>query len=176
MRQSNAALLEPLTVMATPYTIYRRLPTLRQRSRRIAAIAAFTGFPLQLLGYSALVEPGYLPSLVWAPVSIALFSATVVGLVAIAGYAQGRFDQRDSFDERQRAMVDRAFIVSYGALTTLIVVIVGAMAVYLSFIGPITFEMSVFSPWFIAIGVYIPFLPLAALAWIEPDPPSDDEA
>jgi hypothetical protein len=161
--------------MATPAALYRRLPALDQRPRRIAVVAAFTGFPLQLVGYTLLVQPGHLGMLVWAPLSIVLFSATVVGLVAVCGYAQGRFDRRASFDERQRAMVDRAFIVSYGVLTTVIVAIAGIIAVYASFVGPVVLEMTTFSPWLIAIGVYVPFLPLAALAWLEPDAPADDD-
>ncbi len=36
--------------------------------------------------------------------------------------------------------------------------------------------MSAVTPWFVAIGLYVPFLPFAALAWIEPDAPADDEA
>ena len=72
-------------------------------------------------------------------------------------------------------MVDRAFIVSYGVLTTVIVAIAGIIAVYASFVGPVVLEMTTFSPWLIAVGVYIPFLPLAALAWLEPDAPADDD-
>ncbi len=162
--------------MATPYTLYQRLPTLRQRSRRIAVVAAFTGFPLQILGYTFLVQPGRLSSVIWAPLSIALFAATVIGVIAVFGYAQGRFDKRDTFDERQRAMVDQALIVSYGVLTTFIVLVIGAIAVYASFVGPVTLDMASLSSWFVAVAVYIPFLPLAALAWIEPDAPADDEA
>lgn len=162
--------------MATPATLYRQLPTVRQRNRRIAVIAAFLGFPLQIVGYALLVAPGYLPSIVWAPVTIALFSATLVGLVAVYGYGQGRMDRRGRLDERQRTMVDRAMIVSYGALTTLIVLIAGALAIHLSFVGPIELEMAALVPWFVAIGLYVPFLPFAALAWIEADAPSDDEA
>ena len=36
--------------------------------------------------------------------------------------------------------------------------------------------MTTSRPWLIAIGLYVPFLPFAALAWIEPDAPADDEA
>ena len=72
-------------------------------------------------------------------------------------------------------MVDKALVVSYGALTTVIVVVAGLVALYLSFVGPIELEMTVLTPWFIAIGLYVPFLPFAALAWIEPDVPGDDD-
>lgn len=162
--------------MVTPATLYRRLPSLTQRARRLAVIAAFGGFPLQLIGYSVLVAPGLLPPVVWAPISIALFSATIFGVIAVGGYGQGRFDRRASFDERQRAMVDKALIASYGVLTTGIVVIGGVIATYATFVGPVVIEMSAFTPWVIAIGLYVPFLPLAMLAWFEPDAPADDGA
>jgi hypothetical protein len=162
--------------MVTPATLYRRLPSMSQRARRLAAIAAFTGFPLQALGYAVLVAPGWLPVPLWASISIALFSATLIGVVAIYGYGQGRIDRRERLDERQRTMVDRALIVGYSALTTIIVLVVGIVAVYLSFVGPLTVDMTAFTPWVVAIGLYVPFLPFAALAWIEPDVAADDEA
>lgn len=161
--------------MASPSTLFRRLPDLRQRSRRIAVIAAYVGYPLQILGYTLLVQPGRIPNVIWAPASIVLFGASVIGLVVVAGYAQGRFDKRDAFDERQRSMVDGALIVAYGVLTTVIVLFVGGLALYASFVGPITIDMSALSPWLLAVAIYVPFLPLAALAWIEPDAPSDVE-
>jgi hypothetical protein len=162
--------------MVTPASLYRRLPALSQRQRRIAVIAAFTGFPAQLLGYAALIEPGRLSRVVWAPLSVALFSVTILGVVAIYGYGRGRLDRRDRLDERQRAMTDRALVASYGIMTTVIVAIGGAIAVYASFVGPVVIEMTAFTPWLIAIGLYIPFLPFAALAWFEADVPADDEA
>ena len=64
----------------------------------------------------------------------------------------------------------------YGVLTTVIVLFVGGLALYASFVGPITIDMSALSPWLLAVAIYVPFLPLAALAWIEPDAPSDVEA
>jgi hypothetical protein len=154
---------------------YRRVPRLTQRSRRMAVLAAFAGFPCQLAGYAVLVEPGRIGSLIWAAVSVVLFTATIVGVLAIYGYGQGRIDRRRGLDERQRGMVDRAMIVSYGVLTTVIVAIAGIVAIHASFIGPITIEMTAFAPWIVAIGLYIPFLPFAALAWLEPDAPPDDE-
>jgi hypothetical protein len=161
--------------MVTPSTLYRRMPDAQQRSRRILVLAAFTGFPLQIIGYTTLVASGLLPQIIWAPLTIALFSATIAGVVGIYGYGQGRIDHRDRLDERQRSTVDQALIVSYGILTTIIVVIAGLLAAYLSFVGTIQLEMGALGPWFIAIGVYVPLLPFAALAWIEPDAPPDDD-
>ena len=162
--------------MVTPATLYQRLPSLRQRDRRIAVTAAFAGFPLLNLGYATLVATGVIPTTIWAPIAVALFAMTILGLVAIYGWGQGRItERRDQLDERQRAMVDRAFITGYGALTTAIVVILGVLALYLSFIGPITLDMTSLTPWIIAVALYVPFLPFAALAWIETDAPADDD-
>jgi hypothetical protein len=160
--------------MVTPYSLYRRLPTMRQRSRRIAAIAAVAGFPLVLIGYSTLIETGRMSTALWAPIAIALFSTTLVGVLAVYGYGQGRMDHRERLDERQRIMIDRALVLSYSVLTTLIVAISGCLAFYLSIVGSLRLDMGVLTSWFIAIGLYVPFLPFAALAWIEPDAPVDD--
>jgi O-antigen/teichoic acid export membrane protein len=163
-------------VMVTPATLYQRLPSLRQRQRRTAVVAAFAGFPLLNLGYAALVATGILPSAIWGPIAVALFVITLLGIVAIYGWGQGRItERREDLDERQRAMVDRALVTGYGALTTVIVLILGALALYLSFIGPITLDMTSLTPWVIAVALYVPFLPFAALAWIEPDAPADDD-
>ena len=163
--------------MVTPATLYQRLPALRQRDRRVAVVCAFAGFPLLNIGYSTLVATGVIPSAVWAPIALALFAITIVGLVAIYGWGQGRItERRDELDERQRAMVDRALVTGYGVLTTAIVVILAVVALYLSFIGPITLDMTTLTPWIIAVALYVPFLPFAALAWIEADAPADDDA
>jgi hypothetical protein len=162
--------------MATPASLFRRLPGLDQRSRRIAVIASFFGYPVQIVGYSLIAAAGGVPGVAWGLTSIALFALTIVGTIAIYGYGQGRIDARKQLDERQRSMVDRAMILSYGVLTTVIVALGGLLAIYLSFVGPLEIEMSALTPWFIAIGLYVPFLPFAALAWIESDPPADDAA
>ena len=81
--------------MVSPWlSLYRRSPVMSRRSRRVAVAAAFLGYPLLLIGYGLLVEPGRISSLLWAPIAIALFAATLVGAVAIYGYGQGRMDRR----------------------------------------------------------------------------------
>jgi O-antigen/teichoic acid export membrane protein len=106
-----------------------------------------------------------------------LLAITIVSVVAIYGWGQGRItERRDELDERQRAVLDRALITAYGVLTTAVVVVLGVVALYLSFIGPITLDMTTLTPWVIAVGLYVPFLPFAALGWIEADAPADDDA
>src|SRR5262245_54705736 len=161
--------------MVTPATLFQRLPALRQRERRIAVVAAFAGFPLLNLGYATLVATDVIPTAIWGPIAILLFAITIIGVVAIYGWGQGRIsERREQMDERQRAMLDRALVTAYGALTTVIVAILAVVALYLSFIGPITLDMSNLTPWVIAVALYVPFLPFAALAWIETDAPGDD--
>jgi hypothetical protein len=163
--------------MVTPALIFQRLPALPQRQRRIAVVGAFVGFPLMKALYVTLVTTGFIPTVIWGPIAFALFAVTIVGVLAIYGWGQGRIsEQRDQMDERQRAMLDRALITAYGALTTAIVVILGVVALYLSFIGPITIDMGNLTPWVIAVALYVPFLPFAALAWIETDQPDEDVA
>ena len=161
--------------MLTLRTLYLRLPSLSRRSRRIAVIAAFAGYPLLQIGYAQLRATNLISATVWAPIAIGLFLATLIGMVAIYGFSSGRMDRKQHLDERQRQMVDRAMIASYGVVTTAVAVVLGALALGLTFGGPITLEMGALVPWLIAVGLYEPFLPFGALAWIEPDAPVDDE-
>ena len=160
--------------MVSPWlSLYRRSPAMSRRSRRQAVAAAFLGYPLLLVGYSLLVEPGRIPSLLWAPIAIVLFSATLVGAIAVYGYGQGRMDRRARLDERERQMVDHALVVSYGVLATAVTLALGALAVVASF-QTIEIHMETLAPWLIAAGLYLPMLPFASMAWTEPDVPADE--
>jgi hypothetical protein len=163
-------------MMATPSTVFQRLPTLSQRTRRFAVIAAFGGYPLMQLGYATLREPNRISSVIWGPIAIALFAATLVGVFAIYGFSGRRMDRRRNLDERQLTMIDRAMVVSYGVLTAVIGVVLGGLALWLTFGGPMTIEMGELVPFLIGAALYEPLLPFAALAWIEPDLPAEDEA
>jgi hypothetical protein len=157
-------------------TLFQRIPSSRRRSRRLAVVAAFSGIPLQTLGYQALVAPGRLSLAVWGPITVVLFSATLIGAIATYAYGQGRIGDRAKLDERQRVMNDRALIVSYGVVTTVVTLTLGALFLVASFVGPITIQMDALSlSVAVAIGLYLPLLPFAALAWIEPDAPADDD-
>jgi hypothetical protein len=161
--------------MATPASLYRDLPTLSRSRRRIAVAAAFLGYPLMLLGYATLVASGIVPTAIWGPIAVVLFSTTLIGVVAIYGYSRGRIGDDRQLDERERVMMDRAVVLGYGAVITVAVVGLGILALYLSFVGPITITMTDLTPIIVAVALYLPLLPLAALAWIEPDVPADDD-
>jgi hypothetical protein len=161
--------------MATPASWFQRLPLLDQRRRRLAVIAAFTGYPLVIVGYQALVATGLLPTAIWGPIVVILFAITIAGVVALYGYGRGKTGDAGPLDERERAMLDRALVLGYGAIITVAVVALGTVALYLSFVGPITITMGDLTPIVIGVALYLPLLPFAALAWIEPDLPADDD-
>lgn len=160
--------------MASPFAFYRRLPNTRRRLRRLTVIGTFAGYPLVILGYANLVEPGHLPDGIWAPIAVALMAATILGIFAVYGFANDHLRDRDQLDERQRAMSDRALVMSYGVVTTVLVLALSALATATALGGPITVDLATLTPILIAAGVFIPLLPFAALAWIEPDPNGDD--
>ena len=162
--------------MESPFvTFVRAMPRAPRRNRRIAVIAAFLGFPALNLGYATLVAPGRLSSAVWAPIAIALFAATLVGVVAIYGYARGRADMKDDLDERQRQVRDQAWIHAYELLIVIITIVVAGLALVTTFSGPVTVGMTELSPFIVGIGLYLPLLPSAALTWTEPDLPAEAE-
>jgi hypothetical protein len=156
-------------------TAFRYLPHARQRTRRLIVLAAFLGYPLVLLGYGGLVAPGRLSSTVWAPIAIVLMSMTIFGTFAIYGFARDRASLKvESLDERQRELRDTAYVRSYVVLSTVIATFVGVFAIWATFFGPISFDFGDMASWLVAFAIFLPILPSAALAWIEPDEPSDE--
>jgi hypothetical protein len=175
--------------MVSPLSAYRRLPSLRRGERRLAVVAAFSGYPALQIGYATFVAPGGvasgMSSAIWAPVAFALFGVTLAGVFLVYGYAQDRmvpgwfpfFRKATSgphpLDERQRSMHDRALVVSYRILTVAVGLTIGAAAGIASN-EPIVLDLAALLPFFVVFALYVPFLPFAVLAWIEADPPPDD--
>jgi hypothetical protein len=162
--------------MATQLASPRRLSRLSRRTRRLAVVGLFAGYPLLQLGYRALVEPGRLSTGIWTPVAIGLFAITIVSAFVLYGYGQGRMGYpKGKLDERQRAMHDRALVLSYGIVTTVVGLTLGGLAGW-AMNEPVVIDMAGLVPVLIGAGLYLPTVPFAALAWIEPDLPADDEA
>ncbi len=161
-------------MMATQPTLADRIAILPQRSRRLAVLGAFLGYPLLVIGYTLLVLTDRVPITVWAPIAIALMAVSLIGVAITYSWARTRTELAALLDERQRAMLDRAHVIGYGVLGTVIVALSGVLAVMASFGGPVIVTMEGLTPFFIALGLYLPMLPSAILAWIEPDPAADD--
>jgi hypothetical protein len=163
--------------MTSPFvTFLRFMPRATRRVRRVLVAAAFLGFPLLNLGYAALVAPGRLGTAVWAPIAIALFSITLIGVIGIYGYARGRADMTSKLDERQRQVRDEAWIHAYGILLVAVTAVIGVLAVVASFVEQITIGMTELTPFIVGIGLYLPLLPSATLTWSERDAPADADA
>jgi hypothetical protein len=154
--------------------LWRAMPGASRRTRRIWVVLAFLGFPLLNVGYLGLVRTGWLSQTIWAPIAIALFAATLAGVVAIHGYARDRASMTADLDEREQRIRDEAWIRAYGFLSVVVVGAVAILALLASSSGPVTIGMDVIGPVALALGLYLPILPSATLAWAEPDLVRDD--
>jgi len=154
--------------------LWRAIPGASRRTRRIWVVLAFAGFPLVNLGYLGLVQTGRLSQTVWAPIAIVLFAATLAGVFAIYGYARDRASMTADLDEREQRSRDEAWIGAYGFLSTVVVAGVAILVLIASGSGRVSIGMDVLTPVAIALGLYLPILPSAMLAWAEPDVASDD--
>jgi len=157
-------------------SIFRFLPNARRRSRRLIVLGTAAGYPLVLLGYATLVVPGRIQLGVWAPIALLLTAATVVGVVAIYGFARGRADLGSAhLDERQAQVRDRAWALSYATVVIVIALaLVGLMVVRSSSGQDVVLSGDLIGYLATTAAIYLPVLPAAILAWIEPDVPTDE--
>ena len=151
------------------------LDRLSQRSRRPIAGASLLGLPA-MYAWSTFWRATDVPVVVWGPVSFLLIGVTLVGAFVLYRFVRHRAElARPDLDERQRQLRDHAYVVSYGVLATVVVALVGALAAsVLVFDHPIVMDGALVTAISICIGTLIPLLPVAALAWVEPDPLDDD--
>lgn len=156
-----------------------RLRSMPRRTRRLIVLATFVAYPLLYVGYALSSRAGVLPavSLLWAPIAILLMFGFAIGLFVIYGVTRNRAaPDAIELDERQRDLAVRARVLSYGVLLAFIVAIAAAWAIYVTSVGPVTLGADLLLPVAIVVGAYLPVLPSAVLAWIEPDAPPEDVA
>jgi membrane protease YdiL (CAAX protease family) len=156
-----------------------RLRTMSRRTRRLVVLGTFVAYPLVYVGYALLSRSGALPlvSTLWAPIAIVLMFGFAGGAFVIYGITRNRAEPEAlELDERQRDLAVRARALSYGVLLAGIVVLAAGWAVYVTSVGPVTLGPELLLPVAIVVGVYLPVLPSAVLAWIEPDVPPEDVA
>lgn len=151
-----------------------RVDRLSQRARRVIAVATLVGLPCMYV-WSAFWLTTSVPNLIWGPISFILIGLTAVGALVLYRFAQGRGDLSGrGLDERQQQLRDRAWVLSYGILSTVVVSIVAIVAVLvLGLDRQLTLDGATVSAVALSVGVLIPILPVAALAWLEPDAPFD---
>lgn len=150
----------------------QRIAGLSQRSRRLIAIATMLGLPGMYV-WSSLWMGTSVPNILWGPITFLLIGATLAGALVLYVYTHDMADLPDArLDERERQLRDRAWILSYQVLVVVVVAVLAAVAIpVLVFNQMVTLDASNVGAGAISIGVLLPLLPTAALAWLEPDLP-----
>jgi hypothetical protein len=151
-----------------------RIDRLSQRTRRVLAVATLLGLPA-MYAWSSFWMSTSVPNILWGPCSFVLIGITLVGAFVLYRFIRDRADMPGaSLDERERQLRDRAWILRYEVLACVVVLFVAVVAIaVLGFGRTVTLDASIASAAAISIGVLLPLLPAAALAWIEPDAPAD---
>ncbi len=159
---------------SSPRRRLARIDGLSQRSRRVIAVATLIGLPA-MYAWSSFWMSTTTSNLLWGPVTFLLIGTTLVGSVVLYWFVRDRADLRGAgLDERQRQLRDRAWILSYQVLAAVVVAAVGVIAVMVLGMGrEVRLDASFVSAAAITVGVLLPILPIAALAWLEPDAPAE---
>jgi hypothetical protein len=151
-----------------------RIERLSRRSRRLVAAASLLGLPA-MFAWSAVWTGTTVPTIIWGPVSFLLIGATFAGAFILYSYVRNRADMPGTgLDEREQMLRDRAWILSYEVLSVVVVLLIGAIVVaVLGFGRTVTIDAGAATAGALCLGVLLPLLPAAALAWLEPDLPQE---
>lgn len=152
-----------------------RIERLSRRWRRVLVAATLVGLPA-MYAWSGYWTTTTVPSIVWGPITFLLFGTTLVGAFVLYRYARDRAAMPGpGLDERERQLRDRAWILSYQVLSVVVVALVAALVIpVLGFGQPVTVDANLATAAALCLGVLLPLLPTATLAWIEPDIREDD--
>ena len=148
---------------------------LSQRTRRALAVVTLIGLPA-MFAWSSFWLTTSVPSIVWGPVSFVLIGATVIGALVLYRFVRNRADlPGDGLDERQRQLRDRAWVMSYQVLSTVVVACLAIVGIMVLGLGrELTIDAPLANAIVLSVATLIPVLPVAALAWVEPDAPAGD--
>ncbi|HEX2645676.1 MAG TPA: hypothetical protein VHO95_00445 [Candidatus Dormibacteraeota bacterium] len=151
----------------------KRIDGLSQRTRRVVAVASLLGLP-GMYGWYSIWHNTRVPGVLWGPVSFALILVTAVGAFLLYAFVGDRANRNSRLDERQRQLRDRAWILSYEVLAAVIVAAMGVVGVLVLVMGKVvTLDGTAVGELALSVGVLLPLLPIAALAWVEPDAPAE---
>lgn len=146
---------------------------LPRRVRRVIALISLVGLP-GMYAWSAFWLTTSVPKIIWGPISFLLIGATAGGSLILYTFVRDRANTRADLDERQRQLRDRAMVLCYQVLSAVVVLAVAGVAIPVLLLGhAVTLDGTVVGAFALTAGVLIPLLPVAALAWIEPDAPPE---
>ena len=152
-----------------------RIDRLGQGTRRLVAVATLLGLPA-MFAWSSFWLTTAVPTIIWGPFSFVLIGATAIGALVLYRFVRNRADMPGTgLDERQRQLRDRAWVMSYQVLSTVVVAGLALVGVLVLGLGnELTIDAGLANALVLCMGTLIPLLPVAALAWVEPDAPAGD--
>lgn len=146
---------------------------LPRRVRRVITLISLVGLP-GMYAWSAFWLTTSVPKIIWGPISFLLIGATAGGSLILYTFVRDRANIRADLDERQRQLRDRAMVLCYQVLSAVVILAVAGVAIPVLLLGhAVTLDGTVVGGFALTAGVLIPLLPVAALAWIEPDAPPE---
>lgn len=152
-----------------------RIDQLSQGTRRVIAVLTLLGLPA-MYAWSGYWLGTSVPAFVWGLISFVLIGFTAAGAIVLYRFVRDRANpEAADLDERQRQLRDQAYVQSYGVLSTVVVAAIAIPAVLvLGFGRTIVLDATIVTAVALIVGTLIPVLPLAMLAWLEPDVLGDD--
>jgi hypothetical protein len=152
----------------------RRIDRLSRQSRRLIAAATLLGLPGMFV-WSSFWMGTSVPNVLWGPITFVLIGATVIGSFVLYRFVRGRADMPGAaLDERERQLRDRAWVVSYQVLSAVVLAVVIVLGISVFVLGrQVVVDAALTNAVVLSVAVLLPILPAAALAWIEPDAPTD---
>jgi len=142
--------------------------------RRALVGAALAGYPVFVAAWIGLPTLG-VTGIPWALVVAALGLGVILAAIALYQFRRRMAQSPDrDLDERQIAIRDRAYLVSYRAFSAIVLgglLVAGILPDVLDRPLAVTFEAV--QPVFWGAFLYSIILPSAVVAWQEPDLPAD---
>lgn len=131
-----------------------------QRTRRTVALVSLLAYPLSFV----------IPK----PFGLAVLLAAAFGAISLLVFLLGQRTLSRDLDERQRLIRSRAWAICYWIMSLLVLTgVVLVESVFLVTDRLPTFDVRTVQAVANSAVMFVFTLPLATLAWIEPDPPGE---
>ncbi len=143
--------------------------------RRILVVGVLAGYPLFVTAWVGLPAIG-VTGLVWAIVVAGLGLGVLLGALGLYQFQRSMAHTPDAqLDERQIAIRDRAYLVSYRILATFMLLAIFALSIAPDVLDrPLAVTFETMQPLMWGALLYSFILPSAVIAWQEPDLPGEE--
>jgi hypothetical protein len=143
--------------------------------RRVLVVGVLAGYPLFVAAWVGLPELG-VTGLVWTIVVAGLGLGVMLGALGLYQFQASMAHVPDAqLDERQIGIRDRAYLVSYRILATLMLLGIFAFSIAPDVLDrPLAVTFETMQPLMWGALLYSLILPSAVIAWQEPDLPGEE--